>query len=593
MAPVPSNTKTKPQASSDAESNGGRVVVLTVLGLAVLAGIAYVAAYAFAGEKVPRGTEVAGISIGGKTHDEAVQALDEGFADRESLDVTVDGETVPMTAATAGLSVDSRATVDEAGGGRSWAPGRLWDYYTGGDDLDPVVVVDEDAQAAALVALDKSQGSLPKEGDVRFVGGNARPVAATDGERVDRATATDALERAYVDGDTAGLTLTAAEPDISQADVQAGLNDFANPAVSGPVTLVFDKTRVTLRPADFSPALGMKPEDGALVPDLDEKKLAKLVRSRFARTDGAPVDATVRIVNGKPRVVPAKPGVDYDPADISSAFLALVVKDPGKREMKVKATVKDADFTTKEARALGIKERVSTFTTYYPYAEYRNINIGRAADLVNGSLLKPGETFSLNDTVGERTAENGFTKGFIISNGVFKEDFGGGVSQMATTTFNAMFFAGLEDVEHKPHSFYIDRYPVGREATVAWGAVDLRFKNDTDHGVLVQAHVTPATPSSSGVVTVSMWSTKTWDITTKTGNRYNFTPEKTRRLSGPECEPNEGYGGFDINVWRYFREPGASALERTEKFHTTYTPSDTVICESEKRTTPPSQDGGD
>ena len=543
--------------------------------------------------KVPRGTEVAGISIGGKTHDEAVQALEDGFADRESLDVTVDGETAPMTAATAGLSVDYESTVDEAGGGRSWAPGRLWDYYAGGDDLDPVVVVDEDAQAAALVALDESYGSPAEEGDVRFVDGNARPVAATDGEEVDRSTAADALEGAYVDGETAELTLAKAEPDISQADVQDALNEFANPAVSGPVTLVFDTTRVTLRPADFSPALGMKPEDGALVPDLDEQKLARLVRSRFARTDGAPVDASVQVVNGKPRVVPAKPGVDYDPKDISSAFLELVVKDPGAREMKVKATVKDADFTTKDARALGIKERVSTFTTYYPYAEYRNINIGRAAELVNGTLLKPGETFSLNDTVGERTAENGFTKGFIISNGVFKEDFGGGVSQMATTTFNAMFFAGLEDVEHKPHSFYIDRYPVGREATVAWGAVDLRFKNDTDHGVLIQANVTPGTPSSSGVVTVSMWSTKTWDITTKTGNRYNFTPEKTRRLSGPECEPNDGYGGFDINVWRYFRKPGASALERSEKFHTTYTPSDTVICESEKRTTPPSEDAGD
>ena len=63
---------------------------------------------------------------------------------------------------------------------------------------------------------------------------------------------------------------------------------------------------------------------------------------------------------------------------------------------------------------------------------------------------------------------------------------------MATTTFNAAFFAGLEDVEHKPHSFYIDRYPVGREATVAWPVVDLRFKNDTDHGVLIQTVHTPS-----------------------------------------------------------------------------------------------------
>jgi vancomycin resistance protein YoaR len=549
-----------------------------VLGLLVLFGGAYAAAYAFAGEKVPQGTSVAGIEIGGKSHDDAVRAVEDGFAERVKLDVTVEGRAVALTAEEAGISVDAEATVDEAGGGRSWAPGRLWNYYTGGDDLEPVVDVDEQALAAALDGIDRSQGTPATEGDVVFRAGNARAVRATEGEEVDREAARQALTAAYVDGDPAELALVPATPDIDQEDVQDALNDFGNPAVSAPVTLVFDTTRVKLRPADFAPALGMKPEDGALVPDLDEKKLAAIVRSRFAKTDGAPVDATVRLVDGRPKVVPAKPGVEYDPSDISSAFLALVVKEPGQREMKVKATVQKADFSTQDARALKIKEKVSTFTTYYPYAEYRNINIGRAAELVNGTVLKPGDTFSLNDTVGERTKENGFTKGFIISNGVFKEDFGGGVSQMATTTFNAMFFAGLEDVEHKPHSFYIDRYPVGREATVAWGAVDLRFKNDTPYGVLIQANVTPSTPSSQGVVTVSMWSTKYWDITTKTGNRYNFTPEKTRTLTGPDCEPNEGYGGFDINVWRYFRKAGSSTLVRSEKFHTTYTPSDTVIC---------------
>jgi vancomycin resistance protein YoaR len=595
MARVSSQTepKTKPKRDRDEESSGGRVVVLTVLGLACLVGLLWVAAYAFAGEKVPRGTTVAGISIGGMSHDDAVRALEDGFADRDAIDVTVGGEGVPMTAEAAGLSVDHAATVDEAGAERSWAPGRLWDYYTGGGELDPVVNVDEDALETTLDRIDEEHGTPAKEGDVRFVDGRARPVFGEDGEEVDRDLARRALQSAYVDQRTAELELVTAEPEISRDDVQDALNEFGNPAVSGPVTLVFDKTRVTLRPADYSPALGMKAEDSALVPDLDEKQLTKLVRARFARTDGAPVDATVRLVDGKPRVVPSKPGVEYDPKDISSTFLALVVRAPDERQMKVKATVEDADFTTKDARALKIRERVSTFTTYYPYAEYRNVNIGRAAELVDGTVLKPGETFSLNETVGERTAENGFTKGFIISNGVFKEDFGGGVSQMATTTFNAMFFAGLKDVEHKPHSFYIDRYPVGREATVAWGAVDLRFTNDTPYGVLVSASVTPSTPSSQGVVTVSMYSTKYWDITTKTGERYNFTQPKTRRLSGPDCEPNEGYGGFDINVWRYFRKHGSAALERTEKFHTTYTPSDTVICASERRTTPPSQDAGD
>jgi vancomycin resistance protein YoaR len=265
---------------------------------------------------------------------------------------------------------------------------------------------------------------------------------------------------------------------------------------------------------------------------------------------------------------------------VSAAFLALVVKEAGQREMPVKATVRQAAFRTADARRLRITERVSTFTTYYPHAEYRNVNIGRAAELIDGTVLKPGETFSLNRIVGERTRQNGFTEGFVISDGVFREDLGGGVSQIATTTFNAMFFAGLKDVEHKPHSFYIDRYPVGREATVAWGSVDLRFTNDTPYGVLVTARRDRSTPSSSGSVTVSMWSTKTWDITARTGERYNFTEPKTRRLSDPECVDNEGYGGFDIDVFRTFRRPGSPKVVRNERFHTTYTPSDTVICTS-------------
>ncbi|MEZ5194719.1 MAG: VanW family protein [Nocardioides sp.] len=140
--------------------------------------------------------------------------------------------------------------------------------------------------------------------------------------------------------------------------------------------------------------------------------------------------------------MPAKPGVKYRPDEVADAFLQLVQLTEGQRRAKVPATVAEPAFSTKDARALKITEKVSSFTTYYPHADYRNVNIGRAAQLVNGTVLKPGGVFSLNGIVGERTRENGFTEGFIISNGIFKEDLGGGVSQMATTTFNAMFFAG-------------------------------------------------------------------------------------------------------------------------------------------------------
>lgn len=570
-------TPTEPDPRRERE--GGRVVWLVLVGLALLVAGGYTAAYLAAGDKVPRGTTVAGVEIGGRTPEGAASALAAGLADRADapINVKVDGSQEPVSPEDAGLSVDYAASVEQAGGGQSWEPARLWEYYTGGDDLDAVVSVDETALTALVERLAGDLGTEPTDGAVAFRNGEIVVTDPVAGEAIDPDEARDALVAAYLSDDDAELTLSPAQPEIDEADVQAALDDFANPALSGPVTLVFGDSRIRLQPREFAPVLGMKAEDGALVPSLNTQKLTSLVDSGISDV-GAPVDAAFEVVDGKPRVIPAKPGVTYDPADVTDAFLTLVAKPEGEREMKVEATVDEPEFTTKDARALKIKEQVSTFTTYFPYAEYRNINIGRAAELVNGTVLEPGETFSLNDVVGERTRENGFTEGFIISNGIFKEDLGGGVSQMATTTFNAMFFAGLEDIEHKPHSFYIDRYPVGREATVAWGAVDLQFRNDTPYGVLIEADLIPSTGSSQGELTVSMYSTKYWDITTRTGDRYAYVPPATRTLDTPDCYPNTGYSGFQIDVWRYFKKPGSDELDHSEKFHTSYTPSDTVIC---------------
>lgn len=566
---------------TDGENKGGKVVLLTVLGLALLVGGLYVAAYLVAGDKVPRGTTVAGVDIGDRSAAAAEAALREGLADREdrSITVVVDGEESTVVPDEAGLSVDYAASVADAGGEQSWSPGRLWDYWTGGDDLDAVVAVDERAFEAALEGLAEQVGTPPTDGAIAFQGSNIEVTDPAEGEEVDPDAAREEITAAYLADEPvdAEVPLRTAAPDIDAADVEEALESFANPAMSAPVTLVFGDSPVRLSPSEFAPALGMKARRGELVPDLDEEALVELVDADVSDED-EPVDATVALVGGKPKVVPAKPGVTYDPADVSDAFLELVTRDGDEREMEVESTVAEPEFTTADARALKIKEQVSTFTTYYPYAEYRNVNIGRAAEIINGTVLKPGDVFSLNDIVGERTAENGFTEGFIISDGIFKSDLGGGVSQMATTTFNAAYFAGLKDIEHKPHSFYIDRYPVGREATVAWGAVDLRFENDTPYGVLIEATVQPSTPSSQGVVTVTMYSTKFWDISSSTSDRYNYRAPATRTLTTPDCYPNSGYAGFDVDVTRTFRKPGSDEVVKTEKFHWAYTPSDTVIC---------------
>jgi len=595
--PRPDDTAERPVVGGSAAATGSTgkvkreragfgVVLVVVLVLALLVGGGWATAYAMAGDKLPSGTSVAGVGIGNLTPRAAEQRLRARLAGRVERPVTVTagGRSAEIKPAAAGVTVDYAATVAEAGAARSWDPRALWDHYTGGGKVDPVVEVDEAKFAKAKATLDRELGTPAKDGAVTLGKDGVKTSAAVVGAELDA----DALRQGMVSAvsgtsRTLDLTLGDVQPAIDDADVQQAVDTFANPAMSGPVTLMFGKSPVVLRPTEFGPAIKLTPKDGTLQPTLDAKALDALVRAGIAQRADAPVDATVKLVGGKPRVFPAKPGVSFDPQQVATAFLALVTKPAGQRQQAVTATVANPTISTAQAQSWKITQKVSTFTTYFPYAAYRNTNIGRAAQLVNGTILKPGDTFSLNGIVGERTRANGFTEGWTIQNGVFFSDLGGGVSQMATTTFNAMFFAGLQDVEHKAHSLYISRYPVGREATVAWGSVDLKFKDDTPYGVLIHTVFKPATPSSQGSVTVSMWSTKTWDITTKTGSRYNQKPFTKRVIHKTNCEATVGAPGFDIDVWRYFHKPGSSAVAKTEKFHTHYIPQDEVTCKPPKK----------
>jgi vancomycin resistance protein YoaR len=570
-----------------------RVAGLLLLGLVVLFGGVYVAGYLLTGDKVPRGTTVAGVDIGGLHPVSAETKLREELRPRakKPLVVSAEGRRARIKPKRAGLAVDYEKSVEQAGAGRTWSPAGMWDYFTGGDDLTAVLDVDDKALAAAVDRFARKVDRRPVEGTVLFRNGQADPRLPQSGRKVDRERATEAVTTAFLStegtqgsgsGDAAAkvvpLPVEEVQPEVSDEAVRKAMDDFAKPAMSAPVTFVLEGENVVVRPAAYAPALSMKAKNGDLVAKLDRNRLMRAVRAAVSQVAPAPRDATVKLAGGRPTVVHGRNGLTIDRKEVVGQFLSLVVKHGHERTLQVKGVVDRPDFTTAEARKLRINEVVSTFTTEFPHSDYRNTNLGRAAELVTGTVLKPGETFSLNGTVGERTAENGFTKGYIIDDGVYKEDFGGGVSQVATTLFNAAFFAGLEDVEHKPHSFYIDRYPIGREATVAWGAVDLRFKNDTPYGILIESWINPSTPSSSGQMNVRMWSTKYWDITAGVSDRYDRTKEKTRYLQGKNCVPNDGYGGFDIDVFRYFRRVGSEELVRKETMHTTYTPSDTVIC---------------
>ncbi|MBZ5735093.1 VanW family protein [Nocardioides sp. TRM66260-LWL] len=563
------------------ERSGASAVVAIVVVLVLLVGGGYAAAHALAGDRLPRDTRIAGIGVGGLAPDEARARLQDGLAARVAtpLAVRVDGRQREVDPADAGLSVDYAASVAAAQRPTGWSPRSLWSHFTDRQRLDPVVRVDAARMRSFLDGLSERDGEEPRDAQVRFTATGVETTAPRPGRAIDVEAARNALEAAFLADPPAPIDLSATvtDPDIDAADLQRALDEFANPAMSAAITLRLGRTDVELRPSQYASVLSMEPSDGVLVPRVDAAALAALVAPRLGAAE-KPVDATVVLVDGRPQVRPARVGVRYRSADLQRAFLDALTRPSGRREVTVRATTAQPKITTKQATDWRIREKVSSFTTYFPYAEYRNVNIGRAAELIDGIVLPPGRTFSLNGIVGERTVENGFTKGFIISDGIFKEDLGGGVSQVATTTFNAMFFAGLQDVEHKAHSLYIDRYPVGREATVAWGSVDLRFRNDTRYGVLVDTRVVPSTPSSRGSITVTMWSTKVWDVSSSTGPRYDVTQPSVRRIATADCVPNAGAPGFSVDVTRTFRRPGSSEVVRTQRFRTTYIAADRVIC---------------
>ncbi|MGZ4508767.1 MAG: VanW family protein, partial [Blastococcus sp.] len=255
--------------------------------------------------------------------------------------------------------------------------------------------------------------------------------------------------------------------------------------------------------------------------------------------------------------------------------LMSVLTQPAPRTLTAELGPVPADFTTEEAQKLGIVEKVSSFTTNFTMTPSAT-NIHVIADKVNGALVKPGETFSLNGFTGTRGTAQGYIPANVIEGGQLAKAVGGGISQFATTMFNAVFFAGLQDVHHKTHSFYISRYPAGREATVFDGLIDLAWKNDTDTGIYVQTQWV-----SGGSITVTFWGTKHYDIESVSGARTNprqpAVQDKVDDGSG-SCIPQSGVPGFDITVTRVFHDLTSGAVLRTEDFHTHYAAEAIIHC---------------
>ena len=536
--------------------------------------LAYLIALIGAGNGVPNDTRVLGIDIGGMSASQAEQRLREEVPGRlaDTLTVTAGDDQFRLDPAEAGLSIDYRATV-EAAGRVGINPFTLIGGMLGEHRVDPVVDVNDAALAPAVLAMARETDVKPREGSIRFEAGEAIPVKPRDGSAIDQAATKARIETVFGQGAaTVAAVVAVSKPTIGAAEVARAMDELAKPAVSGPVTVSVAGHQVQVGPVTLAKYLSMRPGDGKLQLVVAPNSLYRELDSQLARYEDPAKDATFRIVGGRPRVVPAVSGREVQPAELAAAVTAALTKTGADRVAEVALRTAQPELTTTEARALGVVQKISSWTTNFPYAAYRAHNIGQASRYLTDTLVLPGKEFSLNQTVGERTEERGFVAGIIIGgSGNFDKDLGGGVSAVATTTFNAVFYAGLRDLEHHPHSFWIPRYPKGTEATVFWGSKDLRFLNDSGHGVFITA------TSTNTSVTVTFWGTKVYDISRVEGSEYNVKPYETEKKH--ECVPQDGMRGFDIDVWRVFKQNGAE-LKR-EKFHTHYVPATKITCEIE------------
>ena len=252
----------------------------------------------------------------------------------------------------------------------------------------------------------------------------------------------------------------------------------------------------------------------------------------------------------------------------------MLTETGDQRKITAVYAAQPAKLTTDQLNGLGINGVIGEFTTG-GFAQDSGRNIKRAAEVINGMIVQPGETFSLNGATEPRDEAHGYIEAGIISEGHASRGVGGGVSQVATTLYNAAYFAGMTDVTHKPHSFYISRYPPGREATVFEGAIDMKFKNDAPTGVMIQTAWTPTS------LTIRLYGTKRYDVTSTTGPRTSPTePTKVDIPAGQPCSPSQGAPGFTVTDTRTLRDVKTGAV-KTDRRTTKYNPSPIVTCGSE------------
>ena len=525
--------------------------------------------------KTPRGTQVAGVDIGDLTPADAEATLRAQLGPRlvEPVAVHAGGVDSEIVPASAGVDVDWSATLSGVNAQPINPITRITSFF-GSREVPVVSAIDQGALDASMAQLAANSDRAPVEGAVVFENGKATGVSPAAGQALETQQAGSTFAAEWSDGGVVDLPVDEVPVTVTQAGVDRALQEIAIPAVSGDVVVNGRDGKVaTLGVDQIGEILTFTPDgSGGLTPQYNTDAAIKILTPQLASTEVQPKDASFTFAGGKPSVVPGVVGDLINWPDTVKELPVLLGSTASRATPAVYGPVPPA-LTTEAAEALGINEVIGEFTTGgFEYAS--GVNIGLAASEIDGAVIKPGDTFSLNEYTGPRGAAQGYIESGIINNGRPDKAVGGGISQLATTLYNATYFAGMEDVAHTEHSYYISRYPEAREATIFDGAIDLQFRNPAKTGVMIE------TIATSSNITVRIWGTKTVDVTSTTGPRTSPTSPNTVTLpEGPGCVASSGAPGFTVSDTRVITDHASGAEISSNTRTVKYDPVPIVKCE--------------
>lgn len=537
--------------------------------------------------RIRSGVKAGSLELGGHNRDEASKLLSARGQSLASDPVELVAERHEFTVSPSEVSFtpDVKATLEDA-----MDVGREGNFFVrtwhrlralfASTDVGWESRMDKEAAVALVRDWAAQIDTQGHEAGITARGAQVVPVGAVPGRRLDQGAALtwmrNALEAWPRKPTSLPIAVRHRHTNVDDANEAA---DIANRWVRSPIILLGPSgSQHYLSRAELAGMLEAVPRkrggDWKLQVRFSTDRVGEVLGPEMKRYERDSRSASFAVSGVSVSVIAGEDGRRFDAAKTARALGAVATRESGRATRAIFASV-EPNLTTEEARNLNINELVSTFTTQHPCCAPRVSNIHKIAGFVDGAIVPPGATFSLNNHVGPRTQEKGYVLAPMIFDGEFKDEIGGGVSQFATTMFNAIFFGGYRIESYKAHSYYISRYPPGREATVSWPHPDLRFTNNSRSGILIK------TSYSSTSVTVSFYGDKEGKVVTaEAGPRTNPTEPEEQRKENPELQPGEekvvqeGEPGFDIVVFRVINRNGD--VTRT-RFFTRYKPEPRII----------------